>query len=292
VRANRRDFLEFLGGAAAALAGRTFGAAAAVRGPPEIHHATSNTLFGARGERRPRRSTPLPTGKVYPGLPRVPLSVPGETEGLPLAEVVSRFSPSCGFRDEPLTVDELARLLHLANGVTGAVHHGGVRYPLRAAPSAGAQYAGEVYVVARRIEGIESALYSFAVERRALVRIRPGSFADAVADAVERPDAFRNAAAIVLLTNVFARYTWRYANRGYRYALIDTGHIGENLRLAAASAGLGGRVRAGIVREQPGRSVEALGQGLPRTPIALRRSLDLQHRPGGPAGCVVRLFRQ
>jgi SagB-type dehydrogenase family enzyme len=47
-----------------------------------------------------------------------------------------------------------------------------------------------------------------------------------------------NAAALVLLSNVFARYTFQYANRGYRYALIDTGHIGENLRLAASSAGL------------------------------------------------------
>ena len=41
------------------------------------------------------------------------------------------------------------------------------------------------------------------------------------------------AAAAVLLTNVFGRYARRYANRGYRYALIDSGHIGENLRLIA-----------------------------------------------------------
>jgi SagB-type dehydrogenase family enzyme len=40
------------------------------------------------------------------------------------------------------------------------------------------------------------------------------------------------------VSNVFARYSFQYANRGYRYALIDTGHIGENLRLASHSAGL------------------------------------------------------
>ena len=41
------------------------------------------------------------------------------------------------------------------------------------------------------------------------------------------------------MTNVFARYRARYANRGDRYALIDSGHIGENLRLAAGELGLG-----------------------------------------------------
>ena len=54
-----------------------------------------------------------------------------------------------------------------------------------------------------------------------------------------RPDEVADAPAAILLTNVFARYGWRYANRGYRYALIDSGHIGENLRLVAHSAGLG-----------------------------------------------------
>ena len=45
--------------------------------------------------------------------------------------------------------------------------------------------------------------------------------------------------AAILLSNVFERYSWKYANRGYRYALIDSGHIGENLRLAARSASPG-----------------------------------------------------
>ncbi|NQZ60046.1 MAG: hypothetical protein HRT88_21555 [Lentisphaeraceae bacterium] len=49
---------------------------------------------------------------------------------------------------------------------------------------------------------------------------------------MSRGTSVADAAAVVLLTNVFGRYTSRYANRGYRYALIDTGHIGENLRLA------------------------------------------------------------
>ena len=56
--------------------------------------------------------------------------------------------------------------------------------------------------------------------------------------ALERPAAVAEAPAAVVLTNVFERYGWRYGDRGYRYALIDSGHIGENLRLVARSEGL------------------------------------------------------
>jgi SagB-type dehydrogenase family enzyme len=130
-----------------------------------------------------------------------------------------------------LSRDTIARLLFFANGDTGTGD--GDPYRLRAAPSAGALYVGEVYVVARRVEGLDAGVYYYDVGRHALVRV--GKDARLEANAIDDPDAER-APALVCVTNVFERYERRYANRGYRYALIDTGHIGENLRLAAISA--------------------------------------------------------
>jgi len=129
---------------------------------------------------------------------------------------------------------DLSRLLLLTNGVTGRQGE----TLLRAAPSAGALYAGEVYVVAERVDGIAPGVYYYAVADHSLKRLREGSFAAELAQALEEPGRVQGAWAAVLLTNVFDRYAWRYSRRGYRYALIDTGHIGENLRLAARSAGL------------------------------------------------------
>jgi SagB-type dehydrogenase family enzyme len=128
----------------------------------------------------------------------------------------------------------LSRLLHLANGVTAPGRH-----PLRAAPSAGALYAGELYVLAYRVESVEPGVYSYHVPTHRLVALAPEPRIDVVARSVELPAALTKAPVLFLLTNVFYRYTHRYANRGYRYALIDSGHIGENLRLAAAAEGLG-----------------------------------------------------
>jgi SagB-type dehydrogenase family enzyme len=139
------------------------------------------------------------------------------------------MEPAGGVEAGALSLPGLARLLHFSNGVTGP-------NGLRAAPSAGALYAGEMYVVAERVIGIPPGVYYYSPRERALVLVRSGSAMDAVGECVERPSEVDNAHAVVLLTNVFRRYGWRYANRGYRYALIDTGHIGENLRLVARSS--------------------------------------------------------
>jgi SagB-type dehydrogenase family enzyme len=96
-----------------------------------------------------------------------------------------------------------------------------------------------VYVAAERVSGLPSGLYYYGVQEHELARVRPGAFLTELGQALERPETIEGAAAAVLIGNVFRRYTWRYANRGYRYALIDSGHIGENLRLASFSAGLG-----------------------------------------------------
>ena len=136
-----------------------------------------------------------------------------------------------------VSVAQLSLLLHSSNGVTGSFRSGEQDWPLRAAPSAGANYAGEVYLVAERVRGLTPGLYYYGVARHRLVQLRRGSLLSRVARSLEDPRATDGAAFAVLLTNVFSRYTRQYANRGYRYALIDSGHIGENLRLAAGALG-------------------------------------------------------
>ncbi len=240
MRTDRRGFLRVLAGAVASFSA---GAAAgpARDGVLEIHRATRNTLIGPVGPRQPRlRSAPAPF-KPYPGQRRLALPRPRLEPRRALAESLERYAPDARFREAPLSLEALSRLLQLTNGVTGRRSTGDQTVLLRAAPSAGALYAGEVYVVAERVRGLPAGIYYYAVQRHELVQLRVGASLAAVGQALERPAELEHAAAVILLSNVFARYTWRYANRGYRYALIDTGHIGENLRLAAVSAGLSER---------------------------------------------------
>lgn len=203
-----------------------------------IHRATRNTPMGAVGVRIRRFLDRPERAHDHPGRTRVALRPIAATPSRSLAETLVRYAPAPGFRESPLPRATLERLLHFTNGVTGK-NAKGVR--LRAAPSAGALYAGEVYVVAWRVAGLAPGLYAYAPLEEALVVLEPGVHGETVAGALEEPARARGASAAVLLTNVFGRYRGRYAHRGYRYALIDSGHMGENLRLAATSAGVAER---------------------------------------------------
>ncbi len=238
MRTHRRGFLRFAAGAAIAFLGRPVPAWAAPDATAlEIHRATRNTRLGAIGSRlRARRAALLPR-KPYPGVGRQALPAPDWVDGTGLFDVARAWNPDVAFAGASLPLEQLSTLLALTNGITQP----GPRLPLRAAPSAGALYAGEVYVVAERVKGIAPGAYSYSVMEHALVPVNADARLADVAAALERPSEVEGAAAAILLTNVFARYRGRYANRGYRYALIDSGHIGENLRLAAAESGLGER---------------------------------------------------
>ncbi len=234
---DRRGFFGIVASTLALLL-RGAGAAGAQERASEVHRSTRNTALGALGERGRGLGTPPPPFKPYPGLPRRALPPLTSEPALPLARAVRDYAPAAGFAASPISLGELGRMLYFTNGVTGRTGVGARMVHLRAAPSAGALYAGEVYVLAERVRGLPPALYYYAVRDHRLVEVQAGKFLEEARRGLERPRSVEHAAAAIVLTNVFQRYAWRYANRGYRYALIDSGHIGENLRLAAASAGL------------------------------------------------------
>jgi SagB-type dehydrogenase family enzyme len=232
----RRAFLQLA--AASALVRPSRAAAETETSALGVHRATRNTWHGPSGLGSLFTERPL-SYKPYPGAARTPLPDGAATASASLVEVVGGYNPALGFSGEPIPLALLAQLLRLTNGVTGTVQGSDPPEHRRAAPSAGALYAGELYVVAERVDGLAPGVYSYAVAEHELVSIRGGAALGEVAAALETPASIAGAACGVLLTNVFQRYAWRYGPRGYRYALIDSGHIGENLRLAATAAGLG-----------------------------------------------------
>jgi len=242
VRLGRRAFLRLLSSIAAAGLLRPR-ASAAGESAIGIHRATRNTLLGAIGDGLRKVRSPLPPFKAYEGKPRVSLGDVPRAGGPSFSDALARrvitaaapATPTPGSPSAVLSRDQLARLLYFTNGDTG--RGDGEPYKLRAAPSAGALYAGEIYVLASSVDGLDRGIYYYDVGKHELVTVQNGLDAGAVDQAFET-DGASGAAALVCIANVFERYELRYANRGYRYALIDTGHIGENLALVSSASGV------------------------------------------------------
>jgi len=136
------------------------------------------------------------------------------------------------FRDAPLGLAEVSQLLWAAQGITGGDR-------LRTAPSAGALYPLEVYLVAGRVEGLEAGIYKYRPERHALVRRRSGDHRRSLAGAALGQESLAEAPVTVLLAGVVARTAKRYGDRAERYMHMEAGHAGQNICLQAVALGLG-----------------------------------------------------
>jgi len=171
--------------------------------------------------------------KTYAAAERIALPDLRGYQGLSLEEAIETRRSVRDYSAEPLSSEKLSRLLHAAQGITER------RWGLRAAPSAGALYPIELYAVVHNVAGLEPGVYHYAVQQHGLELLRAGDFRTAVMQAGLWQDFLGRASVCFILSAIFQRTRWRYRERSYRYVLLEAGHVGQNLYLAATSMGLG-----------------------------------------------------
>jgi SagB-type dehydrogenase family enzyme len=178
--------------------------------------------------------------KRYRQRPKVDLPpIPTEHAAMSLRQTIASRRSQRSFAAEGLTLQELASILQLSYGITGEVSAlGGGTQPLRAAPSAGALYAAEVYVSVRDVRGLDAGIYHYEVPDNQLALLRCGDASRRLAEVCCGQEHALKAAATVLISGVVERTTRKYGDRGYRYVLLDVGHLGQNLYLSCTALGL------------------------------------------------------
>ncbi len=144
----------------------------------------------------------------------------------------SRRSIRAGYQDIPVTLSDLSQMLWAAQGITGAGR-------MRTAPSAGALYPLEVYVVAGNVTDLQPGIYVYKPEIHSLLRIADGDKRAELSRAALRQPAIKDAPAVIVISAVYERTTIKYGERGIRYVHMEAGHAAENVYLQAASLDLG-----------------------------------------------------
>ncbi|MGH2418690.1 MAG: SagB family peptide dehydrogenase [Candidatus Limnocylindria bacterium] len=173
--------------------------------------------------------------KRYPQAPRVALPPPRLDAGAPASRTIADRRSTRDYAPEPMAEADLADVLFLATGIS-ADRWGNAR---RTAPSSGALYPIETYVVVHNVEGLERGVYHYAVRDHELELVRSGDFRAHTVDQAIGQEFLGECGAVIFLTQVIQRMRPKYQDRSYRYGLLEAGHIGENGYLAAASLGLG-----------------------------------------------------
>ena len=136
------------------------------------------------------------------------------------------------FGPEGLSLATLGQLLWAAQGVTAA--DGG-----RTAPSAGALYPLELFVVAGCIVGLPSGIYRYTPAKHSIRLQLAGDRRRELSDAALEQSAVRDGAAVLVIAAVYARTSVKYRSRAERYVHMEAGHAAQNVYLQATSLDLG-----------------------------------------------------
>ena len=173
--------------------------------------------------------------KNYPDAERIELPEPDLSQPADLWQCLARRRSERDTTPEPLSLDELSKLLWSAQGVTA---RSGM-YLFRTAPSAGALYPFETYLYVDKVDGVPQGLYHFNVQDFALECLQEGNFnAELTAANLGQP-VVRRAAVVFIWTAMMLRCMTKYRERAVRYIPMDLGHVCQNVQLAAAAMGFG-----------------------------------------------------
>lgn len=149
------------------------------------------------------------------------------------------------YTDAAVTREDVAAVLWAAQGVTLSPEEADRvdGQGLRAAPSAGATFPLETYLVANRVDGLEPGVYHYGPAGDALDAVEAleatGDLARAVAEACGGQRVVADAAAVVVFAAVLERTASRYGDRAERYVMMELGHANQNAHLMASARGLG-----------------------------------------------------
>ncbi len=232
-------------------------------------------------------------------------------------EVFKRYPP--GFPAVDLDrLPEIREFLHSCAGITARRTYPGGAYFLRVQPSAGALYPCELYLQARDLEGLADGIYHYEPLEQRLRLLHRLAAGEGIEAWTATPAPVRGA--LLLVSAISYRSSWKYGNRSFRYCLLDSGHLAGAVEAAAALHDRPFAIRTRLERDRidahfgfsPGELTMALlccgepGKGTVRPPamnlpevdgcggVAARNRFIEDHyrRTGILSGCSPRTRRQ
>jgi SagB-type dehydrogenase family enzyme len=173
----------------------------------------------------------------YLGYAAIPLPPPA-TLAMPLGMAVRRRVTGRTMSSGPLSIEQVSTLLFHAYGETRDNIDTPFPRPFRTVPSGGALYPLDLIMHSARIEGLAPGFHYYDPTSHSLRLIRRGDLTHKLSACFVQRELALDSSLQLFMTAFFERSTFKYADRGYRFVLIEAGHIAQNLNLAAVAMGL------------------------------------------------------
>lgn len=209
-------------------------------------------------------SANTPTSPPEPESAIIELPEPQYDSDVSIEQSLLRRRSIRSYTGESLTLHEVAQLLWAAQGVTDPTG-------FRTAPSAGALYPLELYVVAGDVQDLSSGVYRYDPDEHQLLRTMEGDKRVELADAALGQYFIGEGAIVIVFTAVYERTTGKYGDRGIRYVHMEVGHAAQNLCLQAAAMDLGVVTVGAFYDEEVGELLDLPGDEQPLYVIPVGR---------------------
>jgi len=168
--------------------------------------------------------------KEYPRFKRQKLKITNLSV-VDFQKLLKQRSSKREFAKKSLSFSEISNILYWPAGMKKDF--------TRFYPSAGGRYPLEIYIVALNVESLEHGIYHFNVKKNSLEMILKGDFKDDVIHLSGNQEWIKDCGIVVLISAIFGRTKIKYGERGYRYVLMEAGHIAQNLYLVSETLNLG-----------------------------------------------------
>lgn len=137
------------------------------------------------------------------------------------------------FQDKPLNLKQISQILWAAQGIT---EKAGLK---RAAPSAGALYPLQIYLVVKNVERLKAGVYHYNPANHTIEPTLKGDLQNSLARACLGQMFIADAPLSLVIVAEYERTTIKYGKRGIRYVHMEAGHVGQNICLQVVSLDLG-----------------------------------------------------
>ncbi len=192
-------------------------------------------------------------GKILEGESRMNLPSPILDDNMSLEMAIQQRRTIRSFMNKALTLQQFSQILWAAQGIT---EPDGFK---RAAPSGGALYPADVYAVVgnQGVAHVAPGVHRYDPSNHSTEKIADGDRRTEVAEASLRQMWVATAAVIFVITVQYSRITTKYGDRGIRYALIEVGHIGQNIFLQCQALGLAAGIVGAFRDNEVARAIHA-----------------------------------
>lgn len=160
----------------------------------------------------------------------IKLPRPCEKGSVSIEEVLNQRRSVRDYKKASMSLEEVSQLLWAGTGKN---------LYRRTAPSAGATYPLEIYLVVGEVETLELGLYHYSIPKHHLKKVKEGDLRRSLSRAALEQRMIERAPVNIVIAADYHRTTGHYGQRGIRYVHMEVGHVGQNISLQAVALKMG-----------------------------------------------------